>query len=84
MFHMGFVHAVLIDLAEGRDGSSWDRERRLADRLIETSSQFDGSFEPAEADEVSTPPTEPPRRGSGLLAGIGGMLGRAAAARGLG
>jgi len=82
MFHMGFVHAVLVDLAEGRDGSSWDRERRLADSLIETSSRFDGVFEPAEAD-TATAPEEPPRGGDsgGLLARLGEMLGRVAPAR---
>ena len=43
MFHIGFVHAVLLDFVEGREGSSWDRERRLADSLIETSSRFSSS-----------------------------------------
>lgn len=82
MFHMGFVHAVLVDLAEGRDGSSWDRERRLADSLIETSSQFDGLFEPADEETSEPAPPEPPRGGSGgLFAGLGQLLGRVAPAR---
>jgi hypothetical protein len=82
MLHMGFVHAVLVDLAERRDGPSWDRERRLADGLIETSSRFDGAFEPADEDAVVAP-KEPPRRGGsgGLLAGFGDMLGRMVPAR---
>lgn len=81
MFHMGFVHAVLIDAAEGRDGSSWDRERRLADSLIETSSRFDGLYEPEAAEQLAPPAQEPPRRGGGMLAALVGTLGRALPAR---
>ncbi len=62
-FGMGFVHAMLIDISDGSDrGSTWDRERRLADSLVETTTRLDGSFEPP-ADETAPPPppvTPPP------------------------
>lgn len=83
MFQMGFVHAVLLDFAEGRDRSSWDRERRLADRLIETSTRFDGLYEPAAAEpEEGRPPEEPPRGGlSAIATGFRQTLGRVVALR---
>lgn len=80
LFHMGFLHAVLIDGADGRDGSSWDRERRLADRLVETTSRFDDLHEPVPADEMEPVAPEPPR-GGGLIAGFVEMFGRALPAR---
>lgn len=83
MFHMGFVHAVLLDFAAGRDGPSWDRERRLADRLIETSTRFDGLYEPAPAEsEKGRSPAEPPRGGLRAIAtGFRQTLGRVVAVR---
>lgn len=83
MFHMGFVHAVLLDFATGRDGSSWDRERRLADALIEASTRFDGAFEPV-ADDPRPPASDapPPPGGGGAIATVwAAMLGRALPAR---
>jgi len=64
-FGMGFVHAMLIDLADGSDrGSTWDRERRLADSLVETTTRLDGLYEPAAAGtDHPPPPPEPPRGG---------------------
>lgn len=79
LFHMGFVHATLIDHAEGRDGSSWDRERRLADQLIETTLRFDDLHEPASGDGAEPPAPEPPGGGIGGL--FAGMFGRALPAR---
>jgi hypothetical protein len=83
MFHMGFVHAVLLDFAEGRDGSSWDRERRLADRLIETSTRFDWLYEPAITDpEEAPPPRNPPPGGMhAIVAGVRQTLGRVVTVR---
>jgi hypothetical protein len=71
MFHRAFVHAMLIDYAEGRDGSSWDRKRQLSDSLIETSSRFDGLFEPAV--EGAAPQASEPPRGGGIGALLGGL-----------
>lgn len=65
-FGMGFVHAMLIDLADGSDrGSTWDRERRLADSLVETTTRFDDRFEPPADDDQSAPPPEAPPGGLG-------------------
>ena len=65
-FGMGFVHAMLIDLADGSDrGSTWDRERRLADSLVETTTGFDDRFEPPADDDQSAPPPEAPPGGPG-------------------
>ena len=67
-FGMGFVHAMLIDLADGRDrGSTWDRERRLADSLVETTMRFDGLYEPPAEETEPPPPPEPPRGGLGAM-----------------
>lgn len=82
LFHMGFVHAVLIDRAEGRDGSSWDRERRLADSLVDTTSRFDDLWEPAPIDEAEPATPEPPEgRNGGLLAGLADVFRRPQPAR---
>lgn len=68
-FGMGFVHAMLIDIADGSDrGSTWDRERRLTDTLVETTLRFDDQYEPA-SDDINQPPPPPapPRGGLGAL-----------------
>lgn len=68
-FGMGFVHAMLIDIADGSDrGSSWDRERRLTDTLVETTLRFDDQYEPP-TDDTQEPPRPPasPRGGLGTL-----------------
>lgn len=67
-FGMGFVHAMLIDIADGRDrGSTWDRERHLADALIETTMRFDDLHEPPAGESELPPPPEPPRGGLGAM-----------------
>lgn len=54
---MGFVHAMLLDMADNRDsGASWNRERRLTESLVETTTRFDDLHEPA----ASSPPDDPP------------------------
>ena len=69
-FGMGFVHAMLIDMADGRDrGSTWDRERRLTDTLVETTLRFDDQYEPPTDDSTPSPPPQAPPRG-----GLGTML----------
>jgi hypothetical protein len=82
-FGMGFVHAMLIDFAEGIDrGSTWDRERRLTDSLIETTMRFDDLHEPSPSEAVSPPPPEPPRGGIGARPGNAlALLTRAVPAR---
>jgi len=68
-FGMGFVHAMLVDLADGRDhGSTWDRERRLADSLVETTTRFDDLYEPTPSETEPPPPPEPPLGGAGCPA----------------
>jgi hypothetical protein len=83
-FGMGFVQAMLIDFADGSDrGSTWDRERRLADSLVDTTTRFDGSHEPA-ADEGDAPPPPPAAPPGGLGAAMSSalaMLNRALPAR---
>jgi hypothetical protein len=66
---MGFVHAMLLDIADSRDsGSTWDRERRLTDSLVETTTRFDDLYEPPPSDPGdSPPPPEPPRGGFGTV-----------------
>jgi hypothetical protein len=62
-FGMGFVHAMLIDIADGSDrGSTWDRERRLTDTLVETTLRFDDRYEPSatDHDDPPSPPSSPP------------------------
>ncbi|MDP3315747.1 MAG: hypothetical protein Q8M47_06730 [Devosia sp.] len=83
-FGMGFVHAMLIDITDGSDrGSTWDRERRLADSLIDTTTRLDDSFEPP-ADDTEPPPPPPPTPPGGLGAAMSNalaMLNRALPAR---
>lgn len=79
-FGMGFVHAMLIDMSDGRDrGSTWDRERRLTDALLETTLRFDDLHEPPADTAEPTPPDEPPTTGLGTL--IANALTRALPAR---
>lgn len=67
-FGMGFVHAMLVDFADGSDqGSTWDRERRLTDSLVETTMRFDDLYEPPVADAELPPPAGPPRGGLGTI-----------------
>jgi len=80
-FGMGFVHAMLLDFADGRDrGSTWDRERRLTDSLVETTLRFDGLEPPAPDHTEPPPPPEPPSSGLGTL--VMGAFARALPARG--
>lgn len=73
-FGIGFVHAMLIDMSDGSDrGSTWDRERRLADSLVETATRFDGSYEPP-ADDAEVPPPPPATPAGGLGAAISSAL----------
>lgn len=83
-FGMGFVHAMLIDMSDGNDRrSTWDRERRLADRLVETTTSFDGSYEPpADDTETPPPPAAPPPGGLGAaMSSALALLNRALPAR---
>ena len=83
-FGMGFVHAMLIDIADGSDrGSTWDRERRLTDTLVETTVRFDDQYEPpADNSDEPPPPPAPPRSGLGaLIADAMSALNRALPAR---
>lgn len=60
MMHMGFVHAALVDVAadgQGKSGSSWDRELRYAQSVVETMSVFDGRWEGQAENEAQEPPT---------------------------
>lgn len=70
-FGMGFVHAMLIDLADGSNhASTWDRERRLADSLVETAALFDDRFEPPTEDDQPSPPPPPEAPPGGLGAAM--------------
>jgi len=82
-FGMGFVHAMLIDIADGSDrGSTWDRERRLTDTLIETTMRFDDLHEPPAEETTPPPPLEPPRGSLGaILSDLATGLRRALPAR---
>jgi hypothetical protein len=66
---MGFVHAMLLDMTENRDnGSTWDRERRLTESLVETTMRFDNLHEPPPLDSNDPPPPpEPPSGGISIL-----------------
>jgi len=67
-FGMGFVHAMLLDMAGNRDsGSTWDRERRLTESLVETTTRFDGLYEPPASEPAPAATPEPPRGGPGAL-----------------
>lgn len=82
-FGMGFVHAMLIDLADGSDrGSTWDRERRLADSLVETTTRLDDRFEPPADDDHLAPPPEAPPGGLGAaMTSVLALLHRSTPAR---
>jgi hypothetical protein len=70
---MGFVHAMLVDFSDGSDrGPTWDRERRLTDTLVDTTTRFDDLYEPQSFDEEHTPPPEPPI--GGLRASLDWLL----------
>ena len=61
-FGMGFVHAMLIDISDGSDrGSTWDRERRLADSLVETTTRLDGSSSRRPTKQLRLRPLSRPR-----------------------
>jgi len=59
---------MLVDFADRSDrGSTWDRERRLTDSLVETTMRFDDLYEPPVAEAELPPPPEHPRGGLGTM-----------------